>query len=100
MNFGESTCTSPGDGGSSGELRIQHFHRLSCRPLPGELEEDLLQSAAARGLRAQIVNRSHGANLSLLDDRDAVAQRLSNLEGVRRHHDGMPALHVLPEKIL
>jgi hypothetical protein len=35
-----------------------------------------------------------------LDDADAIAQCLGDLEGVRRHHDGVPAARVLAKQIL
>src|SRR6266550_3767943 len=111
MNFGDSTCINPGDGGGSvatgvtgtataRSLGIQDLHCFARRPLTRELEEDVLQSPAARRQGAQVVDRSHRADLALLDDRDPVAQRLRDFECVRRHHDRMSTTYVLAEKIL
>ena len=84
----------------SSRLCIENFHRIARRALASELEENLLEPAAARGLVAQILNRPDSADLSLLDDRDAVAQSLRDFERVRGHHDGVAAPHVLAEQIL
>src|SRR6266550_2200739 len=85
---------------SPGELRIKYFHRFAGRTLARELEEDLLQPTSARCLGAKVVNRSHRADLAVLDDRDAVAERLSHFEGVCGHHDRVTAFYVLTEQVL
>src|SRR5450759_2425590 len=81
-------------------LCIENFHRIPRRALTRELEENLLEPSSPRGLVAQILNRSDTPDLPLLDDRDAVAQRLRDFERVRGHHDGVAALHVFAEQIL
>src|SRR3954468_23132636 len=97
-NLGDSTWNSPGDG--SGSLCIEDFHSVARGALAGQLEEYLLEPAAARRLGAQILDGPHRADLSVLDDGDPVTQRLRDLEGMGGHHDGVAAPHVLPEQVL
>src|SRR6266568_1056858 len=125
-NFGESTCRRLGDAGSFGvaatepgiseavdssvgvasvasepsSLRIEHIHRFSRRALSGELEEYLFQATPTCSLRAQLLNRPDSADFPVLNDRDAVAERLGHLERVGGHHDSVSTPHVLAEQIL
>src|ERR1700682_4042764 len=100
MNLGERTWRKLGDEEGLVWLCIKHFHRVAGCALSGELEEDFLEPAPTRRLVAEILDRPHCANFSLLNDRDPVAQRLRDFEGVRRHHDGVPATDVLAEQVL
>src|SRR5438477_11474039 len=81
-------------------LGIEHIHRFASRSFAGELQENLLETTAARRLLAQVLNRSHRADFSLLDDCDPVAQSLRDLQCVRRHHDGVAAPHIFAKQIL
>src|SRR3954451_12186656 len=80
---------------------IQHLDQLARGVLAGEAEEDLLQPLdPRRGAGPQLFHRAARANRSLRDDRDAIAQRLRDFEGVGAHHDRVAAARVLAEQIL
>src|SRR6185436_16471196 len=78
-HFGESKCIRLGDSNgftalvmrgvrTASALCIEDIHRLPRSALPGEFEEDLLESAPASCFRAQILNRTDRADLPVLDD--------------------------------
>src|SRR5450756_1088586 len=55
-------------------LRIEHIHQVSRRVLAGQLQEDLLQPAAAvRRRPAQLGHRAECVHPAVHDDADAVA---------------------------
>src|ERR1044072_4611228 len=49
---------------------------------------------------AQLIHRAERANVSALNDADAIAQRLRDFQRMRRHHDRVTTVRVLAEEIL
>src|ERR1700737_220868 len=86
-HFGSSNRPSKGSG-RAGASGIKYLDELACCVLARKPKEDLLESLRAM-LRGgpQLGHRPGGANLSLRNDRYAVAQGLRHLERVRAHHD-------------
>src|SRR5215207_5974946 len=76
-----------GDGGRTPRApfsRIQHLGELASGALAGEPQKDALEPRGpGGGVRLQIVHGAAGADLSTLDDADAVAHGLGNFERVR-----------------
>src|SRR5256714_989984 len=84
----------------TGPLCIEDFHRVARGSLTCKSEEDLFEPAPARCFCPQILDRPDSANLSMLNDRDPVAESFRDLERVRGHHDGVSATDVLAKQIL
>src|SRR6185312_7463907 len=103
-SFGDSTCASvgAGSGASATASGIQHLDQLARRALARELQKIVLEPVLAQrsGARHQLVHGARRTDASTLDDRDAVAHVLGDLERVRRHEDGMSATRILAEQVL
>src|SRR5690606_8636818 len=67
----------------------------------GEAEEEVLEALVAGGrLRAKLLHGAFGDEPAALNDADAVAHALGDLEGVRAHEHRAAAVHELPEEVL
>ena len=67
--------------------------QLELRHAAGEPEEEVLEARVAGGeLVPQLGHGAAGDDLAALDDADAVAHVLGDLERVRAHEDGAAAL--------
>src|SRR5207248_4216042 len=110
--FGSNRWSRPGSGtGTSPPSRaprstpnalcVEDIDQLARRILARQLEEDVLEaSRAAFRVTTQLVHRPASANLSTLNNGDALAQRLCDFQRVRRHHDRVAAACILSKQIL
>src|SRR5437762_39800 len=66
-----------------------------------QLQEQLFEAGIAGFvLAAHVADGSRGDDLAVLDDRDLVAHRFGDFEGVRAHQYGAAATNELPENVL
>src|SRR5678816_377581 len=110
--FGTSRCSIDGSGsffpGSTGapsasasRSGVEDIDQRAGSVLARETKEDVFQSGVARfGVGAQLGHRAQGANLSTLNDPDAIAHGFRHFQRVRRQHDRVAAVGVLAEQIL
>src|SRR5690606_15375640 len=67
----------------------------------GKPEEEVLETfVAGCRLRAELVHGAFGNKLAALDDPDAVAHPLGDLQGMSAHEHRPSAVHELPEEVL
>src|SRR5688572_1900471 len=80
---------------------IQDLDHRPRRVVTRQSQEDLLETFfASGGVSAEIGHRAACPDLSVLNDGDAIAETLRDLERVRRHHDRVTAARVFAKEIL